>query len=108
MARYSGQIQWVRMEIGATKHNNQACTESTGHLVKYGWPSYIRTDNGPRFRTEFALFCTLNGIVLETSSPYYNPESNGLNEAAVKNIKKYYISLQAERGDLTSSHISLE
>ena len=33
-------------------------------------------------------FCASHGIQHELSSPY-NPESNGLAEAAVKNLKKY-------------------
>ena len=51
-----------------------------------GWPQIIRSDNGPQFRSEFAEFCEMNEIKHETSSPY-NPQSNGLAEAAVKNAK---------------------
>ena len=39
-----------------------------------------------QFRIEFSAFCKNNGIKHELSSPY-NPESNRLAEAAVKNIK---------------------
>ena len=46
----------------------------------------LRSDGGPQFRTEFSAFCSNNGIKHELSSPY-NPESNRLAEAAVKNIK---------------------
>ena len=52
-------------------------------FTEFGWPTAIRTDGGPQFRT---LFCNQNGIKHELSSPY-NPESDGLAEAAVKNIK---------------------
>ena len=55
-------------------------------FTEYGWPSTLRSDGGPQFRTEFSAFCADNGIKHELSSPY-NPESNGLAEAAVKNIK---------------------
>ena len=55
-------------------------------FTEYGWPSTLRSDGGPQFRTEFSAFCRNNGIKHELSSPY-NPESNGLAEAAVKNIK---------------------
>ena len=62
----------------------------TGQLLtwftEYGWPSMLRSDGGRQFRTEFSAFCSNNGIKHELSSPYY-PESNGLAEAAVKNIK---------------------
>ena len=52
----------------------------------FGWPKHIRTDGGPQFRSEFKEFCAARGIQHELSSPY-NPESNGLAEAAVKNLK---------------------
>ena len=52
----------------------------------YGWPTHIRTDGGPQFRSEFKEFCTEHGITHELSSPY-NPESNGLAEVAVKSLK---------------------
>ena len=55
-------------------------------FTEYGWPSTLRSDGGPQFRTEFSAFCSNNGITNELSSPY-NPESNRLAEAAVKNIK---------------------
>ncbi len=54
----------------------------------FGFPSVIRADGGPQFRClEFLDFCKRRDIELETSSPY-NPRSNGLAEAAVKNCKK--------------------
>ena len=55
-------------------------------FTEYGWPKYIRSDGGPQFRKEFADFCKSNGMNHELSSPY-NPESNSLAEAAVKNMK---------------------
>ena len=55
-------------------------------FIEVGWPTAIRTDGGPQFRTEFSQFCNRHGIKHELSSPY-NPESNGLAEAAVKNTK---------------------
>ena len=55
-------------------------------FTEYGWPSYIRLDGGPQFRAKFSTFCQNNSIKHELSSPY-NPESKGLAEAAVKNIK---------------------
>ena len=54
--------------------------------TEVGWPTAIQTDDGPQFRTEFTHCCDWHGITHELSSPY-NPESNGLAEAAVKNIK---------------------
>ena len=52
----------------------------------YGWPTTIRTDGGPQYRTEFSSFCRTYGIKHELSSAY-NPESNGLAESAVKSMK---------------------
>ena len=52
----------------------------------FGWPERIRSDNGPQYRSEFDEFCKENFIIHENSSPYY-PQSNGLSEAAVKQMK---------------------
>ena len=54
------------------------------HRVRVAQHAKVRQE--PQFRTEFSAFCSNNGIKHELSSPY-NPESNGLAEAAVKNIK---------------------
>ena len=64
--------------------------EVTHHMTECfdfcGWPAAIRTDGGPQFRQEFENFCKEMGIQHELSSAY-NPNSNGLSEAAVKNVK---------------------
>jgi hypothetical protein len=52
----------------------------------FGWPSYVRTDGGAQFRTEFFQFCALHNIIQELAAPYHS-ESNGLAEAGVKNVK---------------------
>ncbi len=52
----------------------------------WGFPTVIRTDGGPQFRTEFDDFCKAKGIIHELSSPY-NPRSNGLAESGVKAVK---------------------
>ena len=61
------------------------CESLTRWFTEYGWPTYIRTDGGPQFRGEFAEFCEGNSVKHEQASAY-NPESNGLAEAAVKNM----------------------
>ena len=71
------------------------CTSSvTAQLqtwfTEYGWPNKIRTDGGPAFRNEFSSFCSSNGIKHELCSAY-NPESNGLAEAGVKNLSLIHI-----------------
>ena len=52
----------------------------------WGFPRIIRSDNGPQFKQKFTNLCAEHFIIHETSSPY-NPASNGLAEAAVKNVK---------------------
>ena len=63
----------------------------------FGWPTHIRTDGGPQFRSEFKEFCAAHGIQHELSS-LYNPESNGLAEAAVKNLKSIVLRC-TEKGE---------
>jgi hypothetical protein len=62
-------------------------------FLDFGYPKEIISDNGPQFRTDFGRFCTEEGIVHTTSSPYY-PESNGMAESGVKNMK--YLLLKHE------------
>ena len=52
----------------------------------FGWPERIRTDNGPQYRSEFDKFCHDHNIIHENSSPHFH-QSNGLSEAAVKQMK---------------------
>ena len=56
-------------------------------FTQFGFPSSIKSDNGPQFRDQFELYCRSRGINRQTSSPY-NHQSNGLAESAVKNMKK--------------------
>ena len=58
----------------------------TACFNEHGWPEAIRSDGGPQFRSEFADFCKNHQIRHELASAN-NPQSNGLAEAAVKNIK---------------------
>ena len=55
-------------------------------FLAYGFPKRARSDNGPQFRDKFKEFCMAHNIELDNSSPY-NPQSNGLAEAAVKSVK---------------------
>ena len=81
--RYSG---WPFVALLKKTDTATVTTIMTDWFDTFGWPTRIRTDNGPQFRSEFASFCASNGIKHETSSPY-NAQSNGLAEAAVKNVK---------------------
>ncbi|MBJ7883266.1 transposase family protein, partial [Gelidibacter salicanalis] len=58
----------------------------THWFLTFGFPTRIRSDNGPQFRTQFETFCHTHGIEHATSSPYI-AQSNFLAEAAVKNVK---------------------
>ena len=79
--RFSG---WA---IQVKKLDTRGVTLHLGNWFNdFGWPTHIRTDGRPQFRSEFKEFCAAHGIQHELSSPY-NPESNGLAEAAVKNLK---------------------
>ena len=71
------------MDREAKMHRHAECVQEPN---PFGWPSYIRTDSGPQFRGEFVEYCAGNIIKHELASAY-NPESNGLAEAAVKNMK---------------------
>ena len=53
----------------------------------FGYPSVIRSDGGPQFRSEFD---NSKNITHELTSPY-NPQSNGLAENAVKQAKHLLI-----------------
>ena len=75
---------WVRLLNSTT--TAAVLKVLTTYFVELGYPFTILSDNGPQFRSEFKEYCTINGIVHLTSSPY-NPRSNGLAESAVKNAK---------------------
>ena len=66
-------------------------------FTEYGWPSNIRSDGGPQFCSEFSKYCKDNKIKRELASPY-NPESNGLAGAAVKNLKAIIVRCR-EKGE---------
>ena len=57
-----------------------------GYFNLFGWPERIRSDNGPQYRSEFDDFCSKHSIIHENSSPHF-PQSNGLAESCVKNMK---------------------
>ena len=68
-------------------------------FMDFGIPAVIRSDGGPQFRSIFTEFCEELGIKHETSSPY-NPASNGLAEAAVKNVKKLLLKCMEKKEDI--------
>ena len=69
----------------------------------FGWPTHIRTDGGPQFRSEFKEFCTAHRIKHELSSPY-NPESNGCQSMARKRKRTHsQLHVHACRPELAST-----
>ena len=66
-----------------------------GWFYDFGFPTIIRSDNGPQFRQQFLYFCTKYGIKHQTSSPYH-PRSNGQAEAGVKICKHLVKKCQAK------------
>lgn len=56
-------------------------------LWAFGYPTSLKSDNGPQFRSQFQELCKTSGILHITSSPYH-PRSNGLAESAVKSVKR--------------------
>ena len=69
-------------------------------FVEYGYPEHIRTDGGPQFRRDFKAYYDKHYIHHELSSPY-NPESNGLAEAGVKNMKSLILRCADRKEELS-------
>ena len=67
--------------------------------MEYGYPNSIRSDGGPQFRSEFTEYRKNKRISHELASPY-NPEPNGLAEAAIKNLKSLVIRCDEANEDL--------
>ena len=96
VCRFSG-YAWL---ANLKKTTTASVLESLENLfLEYGYPSSIRTDGGPQFRSDFVEYCKVKNIRHELASPY-NPESNGLAEAAVKNLKSLVIRCNEGNEDL--------
>ncbi len=88
----------------AAKMASTTTEKTTAQLAEwfnlFGWPISIRSDGGPQFRSKFSIFCRSNGIEHQVSSPY-NPQSNGLAEAGVKQVK--YLLKKCAKDDTSVS-----
>lgn len=82
--RYSGYP--LVQKLGSTT-TQAICGHLTRWFSLFGIPCRIRTDGGPQFRQPFAEYCEQLGIKHELASAF-NPESNGLSEAGVKQVKR--------------------
>ena len=94
--RYSGYAWLAQLQ---ETHTAKIAKELSNIFNSFGWPNSIRTDGGPQFRQEFAKFCKTNSIQHKLASAH-NPESNGLAEAAVKNLKAIVTRTRAEKANL--------
>ena len=66
----------------------------------YGYPRTCRSDGGPQLVSQlFKEFCQGIFMIHEKSSAY-NPQSNGLREVRVKNIKKLILKAQRDEEDV--------
>jgi hypothetical protein len=88
--RYSGYPFVHRLRSLATTAITDALLQ---YFLDWGFPAVIRSDGGPQFRTAFDEFCNKHDVIHELTSPY-NPQSNGLAESAVKQVKHLLIKSQ--------------
>ena len=97
--RFSG-FPWVaELRNTTTEH---VTNTMRGWFLAVGYPASIRSDGGPQFRDKFRRFCDDHGIKHELASAYH-PESNGLAEAAVGNIKALLKKCMDEREDFSEA-----
>ena len=82
--RYSGYPLVGR--LGKSSSTNEVIKTLQGWFRTFGYAKRIRHDDGPEFRDRFVDWLSQVGCKSELSSAY-NPASNGLAEAGVKNVK---------------------
>ena len=80
--RYSW-YAWL-IQLNGT-HTAKITKELSTIFNSFGWPKSIRTDGELQYLQEFGEFCETNSVQHKLASAH-NPESNGLAEAAVKNL----------------------
>ena len=82
--RYSGYPLVGR--LGKTSSTNEVIKTIQGWFRTFGYAKRARHDDGPEFRDRFVAWLKQVGCKSELASAY-NPASNGLAEAGVKNVK---------------------
>ena len=82
--RYSGYP--LVGKLGKTSSTKEVIKMIQGWFRTFGYAKRARHDDGPEFRDKFVAWLTQVGCKSEVSSAY-NPASNGLAEAGVKNVK---------------------
>jgi hypothetical protein len=102
--RYSG-FSWLHKFL-KDPNTSKVVTVLRDAFLQSGFPHRIRADSGPQFRTEFNLFCSNNKIIRETSAPYC-PQSNGLAESGLKQIKNLILKCQETKQSFEESYAAL-
>ena len=82
--RYSGYP--LVGKLGKTSSTKEVIKLVQGWFRTFGYAKRARHDDGPEFRDKFVAWLKQVGCKSEVSSAY-NPTSNGLAEAGVKNVK---------------------
>ena len=82
--RYSGYP--LVGKLGKTSSTKEVIKLVQGWFRTFGYAKRARHDDGPEFRDKFVAWLHQVGCKSEVSSAY-NPASNGLAEAGVKNVK---------------------
>ena len=96
--RFSG-FPWVSRLHSLT--SSAVISRMEAWLWTFGLPNCIRTDGGPQFDCkEFKEYLDNLDIEHELSSPY-NPSSNGLAEAGVKQVKHLMLKCASEGSNYT-------
>ena len=84
---YSG---WPFAAKMTTTTTEAVCKQLSAWFDNFGWPTRIRSDGGPQFRSSFSDFFRQRSTKHDLASAM-NPRSNGLAEAGVKAIKHLLI-----------------
>ena len=97
--RYSGFPFVAKLHNTST---NSVCYQLKQWFAAEGIPRRIRTDGGPQFRALFQDWCEEAQIIHELAAAYH-PESNGLAEAGVKQMKLLLKKCEEEGADMTDA-----
>ena len=84
--------------LGRTHTTESVLKALEGWFRVFGYCQFLRHDNGPAYRQRFVDGLKAMGIRSEPSAPYH-PESNGLAEASVKNMKNLLLKCKYERSN---------
>ena len=79
---------WFGVELLKDTTSRAVITRMKSQFARYGVPEEVITDNSPQFRSkDFDAFVRSWSFTHTTSSPYF-PQSNGMVERAVQEVKR--------------------